>query len=160
MLRQFEAELENFSQSSLALQRVAADVASSGRAIEHLKEQNAGVIAPNQADTLAVANFTNLMHRSQKPSEEIGASWDAACTLRVSYATQTSSLQSLRCVRRACRPGQHGHARPDAGQEMLVPLTQSLYVPGELADTEHVLVDIGTGYFVEVRDAASRVWAE
>ena len=34
---------------------------------------------------------------------------------------------------------------------MLVPLTQSLYVPGELADTEHVLVDIGTGYFVEVR---------
>ena len=34
---------------------------------------------------------------------------------------------------------------------MLVPLTQSLYVPGELADTDHVLVDIGTGYFVEVR---------
>ncbi len=34
---------------------------------------------------------------------------------------------------------------------MLVPLTQSLYVPGELADTNHVLVDIGTGYFVEVR---------
>ena len=30
-----------------------------------------------------------------------------------------------------------------AGQEMLVPLTQSLYVPGELADTDHVLVDIG-----------------
>ncbi len=34
--------MENFSQSSLALQRVAADVASSGRAIEHLKEQKAG----------------------------------------------------------------------------------------------------------------------
>ena len=33
---------------------------------------------------------------------------------------------------------------------MLVPLTQSLYVPGELASTETVLVDIGTGYFVEV----------
>jgi hypothetical protein len=33
---------------------------------------------------------------------------------------------------------------------MLVPLTQSLYVPGELASTETVLVDVGTGYFVEV----------
>ena len=34
---------------------------------------------------------------------------------------------------------------------MLVPLTQSVYVAGELADTERVLLDIGTGYFMEVR---------
>ncbi|KAK7047594.1 subunit of tubulin prefoldin [Paramarasmius palmivorus] len=32
---------------------------------------------------------------------------------------------------------------------ILVPLTNSLYVPGKLSDTEHVLVDIGTGYFVK-----------
>ena len=32
---------------------------------------------------------------------------------------------------------------------ILVPLTSSLYVPGKLADTEHVLVDIGTGFYVE-----------
>lgn len=32
---------------------------------------------------------------------------------------------------------------------ILVPLTSSLYVPGRLADTEHVLVDVGTGFFVE-----------
>ncbi|KAF7298360.1 hypothetical protein MKEN_01360600 [Mycena kentingensis (nom. inval.)] len=31
---------------------------------------------------------------------------------------------------------------------ILVPLTNSLYVPGKLVDTEHVIVDIGTGYFV------------
>jgi prefoldin alpha subunit len=31
----------------------------------------------------------------------------------------------------------------------MVPLTPSLYVPGTIADTEKVLVDIGTGYFVE-----------
>lgn len=35
------------------------------------------------------------------------------------------------------------------GKEVLVPLTESMYVPGRLSDTEHVLVDIGTGYFVE-----------
>ena len=35
------------------------------------------------------------------------------------------------------------------GKAVLVPLTQSLYVPGRLADTRKVLVDIGTGYYVE-----------
>lgn len=33
---------------------------------------------------------------------------------------------------------------------MLVPLTASLYVPGKLDNSSKVLVDIGTGYFVEV----------
>lgn len=37
-----------------------------------------------------------------------------------------------------------------SGKKMLVPLTASLYVPGSLDDAEKVLVDIGTGYFVEV----------
>ncbi|KMT02582.1 hypothetical protein BVRB_9g202690 [Beta vulgaris subsp. vulgaris] len=35
------------------------------------------------------------------------------------------------------------------GKEMLVPLTASLYVPGTLDDADKVLVDVGTGYFVE-----------
>ena len=34
-------------------------------------------------------------------------------------------------------------------KEIMVPLTASLYVPGRVTDTEKVLVDIGTGYFVE-----------
>ncbi len=37
-----------------------------------------------------------------------------------------------------------------AGQPLLLPLTQSLYVSGTVASTEQVLVDIGTGYYVEV----------
>ena len=37
-----------------------------------------------------------------------------------------------------------------AGQPMLVPLTQSVYVAADLASTDHVLLDIGTGYFMEV----------
>lgn len=31
----------------------------------------------------------------------------------------------------------------------LLPLTASLYVPGKLSDPEKVIVDIGTGYYVE-----------
>lgn len=37
-----------------------------------------------------------------------------------------------------------------AGKPMLVPLTASLYVSGTLDDADHVLVDVGTGYFIEV----------
>lgn len=35
-----------------------------------------------------------------------------------------------------------------AGQEILVPLTSSLYVPGRLGSRAEVLVDVGTGFFV------------
>jgi prefoldin alpha subunit len=35
----------------------------------------------------------------------------------------------------------------------MVPLTESLYVPAKLADTRSVLVDVGTGYFVQVGES-------
>ena len=34
-------------------------------------------------------------------------------------------------------------------KKVLVPLTSSLYVPGKLNDVEHVIVDVGTGYYVK-----------
>jgi hypothetical protein len=34
---------------------------------------------------------------------------------------------------------------------VLLPLTESLYVSGALESVESVLLEIGTGYFVEVR---------
>ena len=37
---------------------------------------------------------------------------------------------------------------PQLGKDILVPLTSSLYVPGSIASTEEVMVDIGTGYYV------------
>lgn len=44
-------------------------------------------------------------------------------------------------------------SRHPLGQIMLVPLTASLYVPGTLDDADNVLVDVGTGYFIEVNPA-------
>ncbi|KAE9377172.1 Prefoldin alpha subunit [Stipitochalara longipes BDJ] len=35
------------------------------------------------------------------------------------------------------------------GKPILVPLTTSLYVPGTLADPDNVIVDVGTGFYVE-----------
>mmetsp|Transcript_14495 Transcript_14495/g.27581 ORF Transcript_14495/g.27581 Transcript_14495/m.27581 type:complete len:168 (+) Transcript_14495:145-648(+) len=36
-----------------------------------------------------------------------------------------------------------------AGKEVLVPLTDSVYVPGKLREPQKMLVDIGTGFYVE-----------
>lgn len=41
------------------------------------------------------------------------------------------------------------------GREVMVPLTSSIYVPGRIADTKKVLIDIGTGFFVEKSPAAA-----
>jgi hypothetical protein len=40
---------------------------------------------------------------------------------------------------------------------MMIPLTSSLYVSGTLDSTDKVLVDVGTGYYVEVRVVCVRV---
>ena len=37
----------------------------------------------------------------------------------------------------------------DKGQELLVPVSSSLYVPGTLHETDKVLVDVGTGYYIQ-----------
>lgn len=39
---------------------------------------------------------------------------------------------------------------------MLVPLTNSLYVPGRIESVEGLLVDVGTGYFIEKSSAQAQ----
>ncbi|KAI9829805.1 MAG: subunit of tubulin prefoldin [Phylliscum demangeonii] len=43
-------------------------------------------------------------------------------------------------------PANDKHPKP---KEVLIPLTTSLYVPAQLASPETVIVDVGTGYYVE-----------
>ena len=65
----------------------------------------------------------------------------------------SNSFQSLRTAQskfRDCLTSiASGVSAATAEKPLLVPLTSSLYVPGKLADHEHVLVDVGTGFFVE-----------
>lgn len=42
----------------------------------------------------------------------------------------------------------------------MVPLTASLYVPGTLADPDRVVIDIGTGYFIETTAAKGVAYCE
>ncbi|UYV67127.1 PFDN5 [Cordylochernes scorpioides] len=37
----------------------------------------------------------------------------------------------------------------DEGKDILVPLTYQMYVPGKLVDINKLMVDVGTGYYIE-----------
>ena len=68
--------------------------------------------------------------------------------------TLSESFQSLQAaVTRFYQSGTalEALAEQAEGTPMMVPLTESLYAPGKLGSTDKVLLDIGTGYFVEVR---------
>ncbi|KAH7223401.1 hypothetical protein BKA60DRAFT_594607 [Fusarium oxysporum] len=58
------------------------------------------------------------------------------------HAAQNKFKDCLRCVKSRA-------AAPEGSNSVLVPLTNSLYVRGELADADTVLVDVGTGFLVE-----------
>jgi prefoldin alpha subunit len=38
------------------------------------------------------------------------------------------------------------------GQPVLLPMTESLYVPGTMESVDNVMLEIGTGYYIEVSD--------
>ncbi|KAB5551324.1 prefoldin [Coniochaeta sp. 2T2.1] len=58
------------------------------------------------------------------------------------HAAQQKFKECLRCVK-AQTPGD------GEKKDILVPLTNSLYVKGKLADPDRVIVDVGTGFYVE-----------
>ena len=41
--------------------------------------------------------------------------------------------------------------KTEQGNEILVPLSAALYVPGRIADKDSLLIDVGTGYYLEKR---------
>lgn len=78
--------------------------------------------------------------------------------------TLTSSFQSLRAAQAKFRECLLSLAKgldsKNAERNILVPLTSSLYVPGKLKDTETVIVDVGTGFFVEKKIDEAKAFYE
>ena len=48
--------------------------------------------------------------------------------------------------------------KTEDGTRMLVPMTSSLYVNGETTPLQHVLVDVGTGYYIEKSAAEAQAF--
>lgn len=61
------------------------------------------------------------------------------------YAQLRAAAARIQASRRAVEEIHNA----STGKEVLVPLTDSVFVPGKLVDPHKLLVDIGTGYFVQ-----------
>lgn len=87
---------------------------------------------------LTTLNLQQLTVLKQQLDQELGVFQDSLQTLKIA---QSRFQESGSCLEKVT---------PSVdGKEILVPLTGSMYVAGKLADTNNVLVDIGTGYYAQ-----------
>ncbi|KAI8872376.1 Prefoldin-domain-containing protein [Ramicandelaber brevisporus] len=73
--------------------------------------------------------------------------------LSSSYAQLSTGLRGFKTARQAL----DSIEKTPKGHQIIVPLTNALYVPATLEDSTRVTVDVGAGYYVEksVKDAKS-----
>ena len=87
---------------------------------------------------LFALSLDQLNQLKQSIEEELQGLNGAIQQLQVSRNKLTTSKEALNRL-----------TTTDEGTPMLVPITSSLYVPGETTQLDTVLVDVGTGYFIE-----------
>ncbi|XP_015524430.1 prefoldin subunit 5 [Neodiprion pinetum] len=87
---------------------------------------------------LTKLNLQQLTQLKQQLDQELGVFQDSLQTLKIAQNKFQESGTSLEKLTPSAK-----------GKEILVPLTGSMYVTGKLADTETVIVDIGTGYYAQ-----------
>lgn len=90
---------------------------------------------------LSLEQLNNLKTQLETELQQLTASFGG---LREAQARFNESKEALKNLNES-----------NLDKQILVPLTASMFVPGTLSDVKEVLVDVGTGYFVEqsVNDA-------
>lgn len=83
-------------------------------------------------------SFQQLNQLKAQLDQELNVFQDSLETLKVA---QTKLQESGECLQKLTSETE--------GSAILVPLSASMYVPGKIADAEHVIVDVGTGYYVK-----------
>ncbi|KAJ1333835.1 prefoldin alpha subunit [Microdochium nivale] len=91
-------------------------------------------------DTLSVQQLSQVKKQLDEEIEHLTSSFTQL------HAAQAKFRECLRCVG-APKPG--GSPALQNDKSVLVPLTNSLYVRGTLTNANHVLVDVGTGFYIE-----------
>jgi len=81
----------------------------------------------------------NLSSVKQQLDEELQHLTDSFTKLRTAQAKFRECVKTI----------QTGVSPDMEGKTILIPLTASLYVPGTLTTVDTVIVDVGTGYYVE-----------
>lgn len=107
-------------------------------------------------DSLDVQQLSQVKKQLEEEIEHLGSSFAQL------HAAQAKFRDCLRCVQtrsassggKHCAPSDHSSRELMGGldletQSVLIPLTNSLYVRGQIPQTDQVMVDIGTGYMVQ-----------
>lgn len=93
-------------------------------------------------------NVSQLNQLSQQLEQELEMLQPSLSSLKVAQAKFGECKESLGKI------GSSAESR-----DILVPLTSSMYVTGELSDSDSVLVDVGTGYYIDMKiDAAKEYY--
>ncbi|ETS86809.1 hypothetical protein PFICI_00637 [Pestalotiopsis fici W106-1] len=88
-------------------------------------------------DTLSAPQLSQVKKQLDEELEHLTTSFTQLA------AAQSKFRECLRCVQGGKSP------TLEDDKSILVPLTNSLYVRGKLASASHVIVDVGTGFYVE-----------
>lgn len=86
---------------------------------------------------LSPQELHELRQRLQQELEALSGSAQQLARLAGAFGASQRAIQTL-------------DATAKEGQRLLLPLTSSVYVSGEVAAPHTVLVDVGTGYYVEM----------
>ncbi|OWZ02457.1 Prefoldin subunit [Phytophthora megakarya] len=84
---------------------------------------------------LSLEQLNSLKGQLEKELQQLTVSFGGLREAQSRFSESKDALKSM--------------AASDLNKDVLVPLTASMFVPGKLASKEEVLVDVGTGYFVE-----------
>eukprot|EP00401_Gymnodinium_catenatum_P070351 CAMPEP_0117571424 /NCGR_PEP_ID=MMETSP0784-20121206/59744_1 /TAXON_ID=39447 /ORGANISM="" /LENGTH=163 /DNA_ID=CAMNT_0005369583 /DNA_START=21 /DNA_END=512 /DNA_ORIENTATION=- len=94
---------------------------------------------------LTQASLQQLNMVKQQLEKELGSLANNLEALREAEGRFKSSMNDLNYL-----------TPENEGQAMMVPLTSSLYVDGKMNNTSTVVVDVGTGYFIEMSVARAK----
>jgi len=105
---------------------------------------DAGVASTIQLDSMSLEELHQLKQqeeaRLQALNNRLGAFREASVRLNQSV-TAVSDLGGGGSTAESVQKNE--------GKEVMVPLTESVYVPGKIRESNKLLVEIGTGYFLE-----------
>ncbi|OQS04023.1 prefoldin subunit [Thraustotheca clavata] len=84
---------------------------------------------------LSLEQLNNLKTQFEQELQQLTASFSGLREAQTRFSDSKDALGALEPA--------------NLGKKVLVPLTSSMFVPGKLSNVKSVLVDVGTGYFVE-----------
>jgi prefoldin alpha subunit len=87
-------------------------------------------------DTLSPEQLSQVKKQLDEELEHLTSSFAQL------HAANNKFKDCLQCVKARA-------SAPEGSNSVLVPLTNSLYVSGELSSSDKVLVDVGTGFLIE-----------